>query len=58
MIARAYCNGELLTPFTVEGYCNLTVCEIWLKTCFIPTLKPGQIVIADNATFHKSGRII
>ena len=57
MIA-AVCNGQLLAPFTVEGSCNRTVFETWLKNCLIPSLKPGQIVIADNATFHKGGRII
>jgi len=57
MIA-AYCKGELLAPFTVEGSCNRTVFETWLETCLIPTLKLGQIVIADNATFHKGGRIL
>ena len=54
-------NGHKITDwekFTVEGSCNRTVFEIWLETCLIPTLKPGQIVIADNATFHKGGRII
>jgi len=33
------------------------VFETWLETGLIPTLKPGQIVIADRATFHKSGQI-
>lgn len=56
MIA-AWCNGKLFAPFTIEGACNRTVFEIWLETCLIPSLKPGQIVIADNATFHKGGRI-
>jgi transposase len=56
MIA-AYCNGQLFAPFTLEGSCNRTVFETWLKTCLIPMLKPGQIVIADNATFHKGGQI-
>lgn len=31
--------------------------EAWLETCLIPSLKPEQIVIADNATFHRGGRI-
>ncbi len=31
--------------------------ETWLQTCLIPTLKPGQIVIADHATFMKGGPI-
>jgi len=31
--------------------------EIWLESCLIPVLKPGQVVVMDNATFHKGGRI-
>ncbi|HEY9669294.1 MAG TPA: transposase [Coleofasciculaceae cyanobacterium] len=31
--------------------------EIWLETCLIPLLKPGQVVVMDNATFHKGGNI-
>ncbi len=56
MIA-ALCNQQLLAPFTVEGSCNRNVFETWLETCLIPVLEPGQVVIVDNATFHKGGRI-
>lgn len=56
MIA-ALCNQKLMAPFTVEGSCNRTVFEIWLESCLIPLLKPGQVVIMDNASFHKGGRI-
>jgi transposase len=42
---------------TVEGACNRTVFEIWLETCLLPKLEPGQVVVMDNATFHKGGRI-
>jgi transposase len=56
MIA-ALCQGQLMAPFTVEGSCNRSVFEIWLETCLIPVLKPGQVVVMDNATFHKGGRI-
>jgi len=56
MIA-ALCNQKLMAPFTVEGSCNRTVFEIWLETCLIPLLKPGQVVIMDNASFHKGGCI-
>lgn len=56
MIA-ALCNHQLLAPFTVEGSCNRNVFETWLETCLIPVLEPGQVVIVDNATFHKGGRI-
>lgn len=56
MIA-ALCNQQLIAPFTVEGACNRTVFETWLDTCLLPVLKPGQVVVLDNATFHKGGRI-
>jgi len=51
------CNQQLLAPFTIEGACNRTVFETWLETCLIPTLKPGQKLVIDNASFHKGGRI-
>jgi hypothetical protein len=56
MIA-AYCQQELMAPFTVEGTCNRVVFETWLETCLVPNLKPGQVLILDNATFHHGGRI-
>lgn len=56
MIA-ALCNQNLIAPFTVEGACNRTVFETWLENCLLPTLIPGQVVVMDNATFHKGGRI-
>ena len=56
-IIAALCNGNLMATFTVEGSCNRIVFEIWLETCLLPTLKAGQIVVMDNATFHKGGRI-
>ena len=56
MIA-ALCQQKLMAPFTVVGPCNRSVFEIWLESCLIPLLKPGQVVVMDNATFHKGGRI-
>ena len=31
--------------------------EAWLSQSLVPHLKPGDIVILDNATFHKGGNI-
>jgi transposase len=56
MIA-ALCNGNLMAPFTVDGSCNRIVFEMWLENFLFPTLQPGQLVIMDNAAFHKGGRI-
>ena len=57
MIA-ALCNQQLLAPFTIEGACNRTVFETWVETCLISVIQPGQVVVMDNATFHKGGRPI
>lgn len=56
MIA-ALCNQKLLAPFTIQGACNRIVFETWLENCLLTVLKPRQIIVMDNATFHKGGRI-
>ena len=56
MIA-AYCQRNLMAPFTIVGSCNRVVFETWLETCLVPVLRPGQVVILDNASFHHGGRI-
>ena len=47
----------MLAPMTYEGYCNRSVFETWLEKALLPTLAPGKVIICDNATFHKGGRI-
>lgn len=56
-LIAGYPNGQLIAPFTSKGVCNRSVFEIWLETCLIPTLQPGEWVIVANATFHHGGRI-
>jgi transposase len=31
--------------------------KFWTETSLLPTLVTGQVVVMDNATFHKGGRI-
>jgi tRNA-splicing ligase RtcB len=49
-------NPNLVTDY-LQGACNRTVFETWLENCLLPTLKAGQVLVMDNATFHKGGRI-
>lgn len=53
----AYEKGQLIAPMTFEGYCNRLAFEAWLEQSLLPTLKPQQVLICDNASFHKGGRI-
>lgn len=45
---------QILSPFCYGGTCNTDLFNVWLKDFLIPELKPGQVVIMDNAAFHKS----
>lgn len=49
---------KLLAPLTFIGSCNRNLFEAWLTKCLIPQLIPGDIIIIDNATFHKGEAII
>jgi len=50
----AKCGSEILAPFCYQGTCNTDLFNLWIETFLVPVLKPGQVVILDNATFHKS----
>ena len=52
MIA-AWCQGQVLAPFTFEGYCDSVLVETWFAQLLLPTLRAGQVVILDNASFHR-----
>jgi transposase len=47
-------GSRILAPFCYKGTCDTTLFNMWLKDFLIPELTPGQVVIIDNATFHKS----
>jgi transposase len=53
MIA-GWCKGQVLAPMTFEGTCNTALVEAWVQQFLTPELKPGQVVVIDNASFHKS----
>ena len=46
-------SGQLFAPLTFQGSCNKNLFETWLKNCLLPKLERGDIIIIDNASFHK-----
>ena len=50
----AKCGSEILAPLCYKGICDTKFFNLWIEDFLIPVLKPGQVVIFDNATFHKS----
>lgn len=47
----------LFAPFIFEGYSNSSVFETYVERILVPSLRPGMVVIIDNASFHKSKKI-
>lgn len=53
-IVAGYSGNKDMAPVIFHGPCNTILFEAWVKQALIKELKPGQVVILDNATFHKS----
>jgi len=47
-------ESSIIAPFCYTGTCDTLLFNLWLKDFLIPVLRPGQVVIMDNASFHKS----
>ena len=56
-IAGLGCDG-LIAPWVLNGAMNRDSFETYVEHDLAPVLKPGQIVIADNLSSHKSARAI
>jgi transposase len=50
-------GNQPLAPMEFKGYCNTEVIVTWVEKMLIPSLNKGDVVIWDNASFHKSARL-
>jgi transposase len=57
-IAAALNLGTLFAPFIFQGYSNILTYETYIEHVLAPALKPGMVLVIDNASFHKSKKII
>lgn len=53
MSRAALCQGQLLAPLTFTGSCDAALVEAWFEQQLLPVLQEGQVVILDNASFHR-----
>lgn len=56
MIA-GWCQRQVIAPMTFKGYCDTALVEAWVQRFLVPQLQPGQVVVMDNASFHKATTI-
>ena len=45
---------ELAAPWVLDGPMNRAAFEVYIETQLAPCLQPGDVVIADNLSSHKS----
>lgn len=49
-------GNKIFAPFCYKGTCDTSLFNAWVQKILVPELRPGQFVILDNATFHKSSQ--
>lgn len=54
-IAALRCDG-LTAPWVIDQPMNRDIFETYVKTQLVPTLQPGDVVVLDNLSSHKSER--
>jgi len=55
-IIAGLCNKKIVMPVLYEMNCNKEIFNKWIEM-LITTLKPNQVVVMDNASFHKSSEV-
>ena len=53
-IIAGYVNKKSVAPMVFNGSCTSEVFNSWVENFLIKELQPGQFVVMDNASFHKS----
>ena len=50
----AKCESKIIAPFCFTGTCDTMLFNTWLEHVLKPHLSRGQVIVMDNASFHKS----
>lgn len=51
-------SKKVIAPFEYTGYTDTHLFNGWFKQCLLPELNPNNVVIMDNARFHKDPELI
>ena len=52
-LAAGICLGKWIAPLEYEGTTNSALFEFWFERCLLKEVKPGSVIVLDNATFHR-----
>ncbi|SPR13461.1 transposase [Orientia tsutsugamushi] len=57
MTIAGYINNKSIALMIFNGSCNTRLFEALMEQLLIKELKPAQLVVMDNAAFHKSKKL-
>jgi len=52
-IAAGICQRDWVAPMEYNCMTDSVLFEFWFEHCLFHEVKPGSVIILDNATFHK-----
>jgi hypothetical protein len=55
-IVAGYVNGKTIAECVYDCTTDGEVFNAWVEQSLVPALQPGQVVVMDNAAFHKHRR--
>ena len=50
-------NGKMIAPMYYDEHTNSAVFEVWFEGRLMSALSPGDVVIMDNAPFHREAEL-
>lgn len=53
VVAAWQAGRGLVAPLSFDGTCHRRLFELWLRIMLCPCLRKGQVLILDNARFHR-----
>jgi transposase len=56
-IIAGYVDNKPIAPFVFKGSCNTELFNKWVEEFLVKELRAGQVVIMDNAAFHRSPKV-
>ncbi|CAN5181597.1 hypothetical protein BH10PSE7_BH10PSE7_11900 [soil metagenome] len=54
-VAGLKCDG-LIAPWVIDAPMNRAIFDTYVETQLVPALRPGDVIILDNLSSHKSDR--
>lgn len=56
-IVAGLCQNDWVAPMEYSSNTDSVLFEFWFANCLLNEIKPGSVIVLDNATFHKKSAL-